>query len=114
MQYPDSALPAVQLAIMAVVVVAALAVWLILVFLAAREPRGKAGAADTGHRDEKTTAPVTPLTSDIRAGGKAAALSDMTPLDRTCLQWLCQPDLAPLFFFDLAPPGGVRGAGVLL
>jgi hypothetical protein len=28
--------------------------------------------------------------------------------------WLCQPDLAPLFFFDLAPPAGVRGAGVLL
>ena len=28
--------------------------------------------------------------------------------------WLCQPDLAPLFFFDLAPLGGVRGAGVLL
>ena len=28
--------------------------------------------------------------------------------------WLCQSDLAPLFYFDLAPPGGVRGAEVLL
>ena len=38
--YPNSALSAWQLAIMAVVVVAALAVWLIAVYLAAREPRG--------------------------------------------------------------------------
>jgi len=39
MSYPNSALPAWQLATMAVVMVAALAVWLILVYSAAREPR---------------------------------------------------------------------------
>ena len=61
MQYPESALPAVQLAIMAVVVTAVLATWLILVFLAAREPRGKAGAVDRRHRDEETAATVTGL-----------------------------------------------------
>ena len=38
--YPNSALSAGQLAIMAVVVVASLAAWLIAVFLAARQPRG--------------------------------------------------------------------------
>jgi hypothetical protein len=37
--YPGSALSAWQLAIMAVVVVAALAAWLTLVSLAARDPR---------------------------------------------------------------------------
>jgi membrane protein implicated in regulation of membrane protease activity len=61
LQYPESALPAVQLAIMAVVVTAVLAMWLILVFLAAREPRGKAGAADREHRDKETAATVTGL-----------------------------------------------------
>ena len=80
MQYPESALPAVQLAIMAVVVTAVLAMWLILVFLAAREPRGKAGAVDREHRDEETAATVTGPTSGSRPGGRAAALSDMTPL----------------------------------
>jgi hypothetical protein len=39
---PNSALSAWQLAIMAVVPVAALVVWLIAIFLAAREPRGRA------------------------------------------------------------------------
>lgn len=42
---PNSALSAWQLAIMAVVPVAALAVWLSAIFLAAREPRGRAQAA---------------------------------------------------------------------
>jgi hypothetical protein len=37
--YPDSALSAGQLAIMAVVVVVSLAAWLTLVFLAARQAR---------------------------------------------------------------------------
>jgi Na+/glutamate symporter len=52
---PSSALSAWQLAIMAVVVVAALAAWLTAIFLAAREPGGRAqgaasraGAADAG------------------------------------------------------------------
>jgi predicted permease len=42
---PNSALSAWQLAIMAVVAVAALAVWLTAIFLAAREPRGRAQGA---------------------------------------------------------------------
>jgi membrane protein implicated in regulation of membrane protease activity len=42
---PNSALSAWQLAVMAVVPVAALAVWLIAIFLAARQPRGRAQAA---------------------------------------------------------------------
>lgn len=28
---------------------------------------------------------------------------------RSSVTWLCQPQLAPLFFFDLAPPSRVRG-----
>jgi hypothetical protein len=39
MSYPNSALSAVELSIMAIVVVACMAVWLIAVFLAARDPR---------------------------------------------------------------------------
>jgi hypothetical protein len=42
---PNSALSAWQLAIMAVVPVAALALWLSAIFFAAREPRGRAQAA---------------------------------------------------------------------
>ena len=41
---PNSALAAWQLAVMAVVPVAALAAWLSAIFLAAREPRGHAQA----------------------------------------------------------------------
>jgi membrane protein implicated in regulation of membrane protease activity len=49
MSYPNSALSAWQLAIMAVVAVTALAVWLTAVFLAAREPRpDHAAAASSG------------------------------------------------------------------
>ena len=44
--YPDSALSAGQLTIMAVVIVMSLATWLILVFLAARQPRGTSAAVD--------------------------------------------------------------------
>ncbi len=43
--YPDSALSAGQLVIMAVVVAVSLASWLIAVFLAARQPRGTSAAA---------------------------------------------------------------------
>jgi hypothetical protein len=43
--YPNSALPGWQLAVMAVVAVAALAAWLTAVYLAAREPGGGAQAA---------------------------------------------------------------------
>ena len=42
---PNTALSAWQLAIMAVVPVAALAAWLSAIFLAAREPRGRAQAS---------------------------------------------------------------------
>jgi hypothetical protein len=42
---PNSALSAWQLAIMAILPVAALAVWLSAIFLAAREPRGHAQAS---------------------------------------------------------------------
>jgi hypothetical protein len=63
--YPNSALSAWQLAIMAVVAVVTLAVWLTAIYLAAREPRGhdlaaagsppESAAAGTGSR-----APVKP------------------------------------------------------
>jgi hypothetical protein len=42
---PNSALSVWQLAVMAVIPVAALAMWLTVIFLAAREPRGHAQAA---------------------------------------------------------------------
>jgi hypothetical protein len=49
MSYPNSALSAWQLAVMAVVAVTALAVWLTAVFLAAREPRpDRAAVASSG------------------------------------------------------------------
>jgi len=82
MQYPDSALSAGQLAIMAVVVTAALAAWLIAVFLAARQPRDTSAAVNTGPREEGTAATVTQLPSGDRPSGKAAALSGITPRDR--------------------------------
>ena len=71
--YPNSALSAGQLAIMAVVVAVSLAVWLILVFLAARQPRGTSAAAKAGSREEETAATVTQLPSDASPAGKAAA-----------------------------------------
>jgi hypothetical protein len=82
--YPDSALSAGQLAIMAAVVTAALAAWLILVFLAARQPRDTFTAVNTGPREE-TTATVTQLPSGDRPSGTAAALSGITPQDRAYL-----------------------------
>ena len=83
--YPNSALSAGQLAIMAVVVTAALAAWLILVFLAARQPRDTSAAVNTGPREDETTAIVTQLPSGDRPSGTAAALSSITPQDRAYL-----------------------------
>ena len=54
--YPNSAVSAWQLAIIAVVPVLALAAWLIAVFVAARQPRRHAAAA------------ITPLPQQPRAG----------------------------------------------
>jgi hypothetical protein len=71
--YPDSALSAVQLAVMAVVVVVSLAAWLIAVFVAARQPRGTSAAVSGGPREGETAATVTQLPSDARPVGKAAA-----------------------------------------
>jgi len=71
--YPDSALSAGQLAVMAVVVAVSLAAWLILVFLAARQPRGASAAVNAGPREEETAATVTQLPPDARPAGKAAA-----------------------------------------
>jgi hypothetical protein len=71
--YPDSALSAGQLAVMAVVVAVSLAAWLILVFLAARQPRGASATVNAGPREEETAATVTQLPPDARPAGKAAA-----------------------------------------
>lgn len=70
--YPNSDLSAVQLTVMAVVVVAVLAAWLTLVMLAARDPRRGSAAEDAGHRDEETGATVTQLPADGKPSGKAA------------------------------------------
>jgi len=71
--YPDSALSAAQLAIMAVVAVVSMAAWLIVVFLAARQPRGTSAAVNTGPREEETGATVTQLPPGARPADKAAA-----------------------------------------
>ena len=71
--YPDSALSAGQLAVMAVVVAVSLAAWLILVFLAARQPRGTSAAVNAGPSEEETAATVTQLPSDARPADRAAA-----------------------------------------
>jgi hypothetical protein len=71
--YPDSALSAGQLAIMAVTVSAALAVWLILVFLAARGPSGNSAAMNGERHGGGAGASVTRLPAGAKTGGKAAA-----------------------------------------
>ena len=71
--YPNSALSAGQLAIMAVVVVLALAAWLIAVFLAARQPRGTSAAVNARPPEEDAAATVTQLPSSTRPPDKAAA-----------------------------------------
>ena len=54
--YPNSALSAGQLAIMAVVPALALAAWLIIVFTAAREPRHRhAGGTTSLPQDSRAT-----------------------------------------------------------
>ena len=62
---PNSALSAWQLAVMAAVPVAALAVWLTAIFLAAREPRGHAQAAAASPAG--AAAPGRPRTCRARA-----------------------------------------------
>jgi ABC-type nickel/cobalt efflux system permease component RcnA len=57
---PNSALSAWQLAIMAVVIVASLAVWLIAIYLADREPRhNRAGAVSPGRAADAAMAGIT-------------------------------------------------------
>jgi len=56
--YPNSALSAGQLAIIAVVPVLCLAIWLIGVFIAARDPRRRASGAGT------TSLPQHPAVTD--------------------------------------------------
>ena len=71
--YPDSALSAGQLAIMAVVVTVSLAAWLIAVFLAARQPRATSVASSAAPPQEHSAANVTEPPSGARAPDKAAA-----------------------------------------
>lgn len=89
--YPDSALSGGALAVIAVVVTAALAAWLIMVFLAAREPHRSSAAAKAGRHGEQAAAEhhgeqagaehhgeqagtATRLRSDDKRSGRAAAL----------------------------------------
>ncbi len=71
--YPNSALSAWQLAIMAVVAAASLAAWLIAVFLAARQPRGTSMAVNAEPREEETAATVIQLPRGTKPADKAAA-----------------------------------------
>jgi hypothetical protein len=74
---PNSALAAWQLAIMAVVPVAALAAWLSAIFLAAREPRGRAQASAASPETRSAHGVPVPVTGDGElarpAGGRIAA-----------------------------------------
>ena len=79
---PDTALSAWQLATIAVVAVVSLAVWLIAVFLAARQPRGTSAAVNAGPREEdvnagpreeETGAAITQLPAGAGPADKAAA-----------------------------------------
>jgi len=71
--HQDSVLSALQLAMIAVVVVASLAAWLIAVFLAARPPHRTSTAANARPRDQETGAAVTELPPDAGHADKAAA-----------------------------------------
>lgn len=62
--HQDSVLSALQLTMIAVVVVASLAAWLIAVFLAARPPHGASTAANARSRDEGTGAAAAQPPSD--------------------------------------------------
>ena len=70
---PDTALSAWQLATIAVVAVVSLAIWLIAVFLAARQPRGTSAAVNAGPREEETGAAITQLPDGAEPADKAAA-----------------------------------------
>ena len=71
--YPNNALSAGQLAIMAVVVVASLAAWLTLVLLAARPARGTSAAVNTRPREEESGAAITRLSHAAPPPDQAAA-----------------------------------------
>ena len=71
--HQDSVLSTVQLVMIAVVVVASLAAWLIAVFLAARPPHRPSTAGNAGSRDEEPGAAVTRLNPDAGHADKAAA-----------------------------------------
>lgn len=58
MPNPNSALPAWELTIMAIVVVACMAAWLIAIFVAAREPR-------THHAEPAALPPSQPTEAEI-------------------------------------------------
>jgi hypothetical protein len=70
--YPNSALSAWQLAIIAVVAVAALAGWLVAIFLAAREPRGH-DLAVAGSSPESATAGTGEREPEQPPAGRLAA-----------------------------------------
>jgi hypothetical protein len=72
--YPNTALSAWQLAIMAMVPVTALAVWLTAIFLAAREPRrDRATAVSPGETARTTVASMTRAGADEREPSQQAA-----------------------------------------
>jgi hypothetical protein len=72
MSYPNSDLPAWQLALIALVVLSALAAWLILVYAAAREPRrNNAGAQDA--LITPTDAPAQPTPAQLEPREAKAA-----------------------------------------
>ena len=75
--YPNTALSAWQLAIMAVVPVTALAAWLIAIFLAAREPRrDRAAAASAGGTARTTVASMTRAGADELEPPRAGSRPD--------------------------------------
>jgi hypothetical protein len=64
---PNSALSAWQLAIMAIVPVAALAAWLTAIFRAARDPRGRAGSIAASPTVTSEVEPARPADGEIAA-----------------------------------------------
>jgi cytoskeletal protein RodZ len=74
MPYPNNVLSAWQLAVIAVVAVGCLSVWLIAVYLAAREPRqDRAARASSGASPGETT------TSAAAGSVRAAAAGEPEP-----------------------------------
>ena len=70
--YPNSALSAGQLAIIAIVAVLCLAFWLGAVFVAAREPRHRASGAGTASPPQQT-ADMRQQTADMKEPARKAA-----------------------------------------